>query len=42
MLLDPWGNPYVYKFPGQKGEYDLYSLGEKGKSGDGSAAIGNW
>src|SRR4051812_36026795 len=42
MLLDPWGSPYVYRFPGAKGEYDLYSLGEKGKSGDASAAIGNW
>jgi len=42
MLLDPWGSPYVYKIPGQKGEYDLYSLGEKGKSGDASGAIGNW
>ena len=42
MLLDPWGNSYVYKLPGQKGEYDLYSLGDKGKAGDTAAAIGNW
>ncbi len=26
-LIDPWGAPYVYVFPGQHGEYDLYSLG---------------
>lgn len=32
-LIDPWGNPYVYRFPGQHGEYDLYSLGGDGKEG---------
>lgn len=26
-LVDPWGNAYRYRFPGQHGEYDLYSLG---------------
>lgn len=25
--LDPWGHPYIYKIPGDHGEYDLYSLG---------------
>ena len=30
---DPWGNPYVYKYPGQHGDYDLYSLGADGKEG---------
>lgn len=25
--LDPWGHPYVYKSPGEHGDYDLYSLG---------------
>ncbi len=24
---DPWGNAYVYKAPGQHGDYDLISLG---------------
>lgn len=24
---DPWGNDYQYRFPGQYGPYDLYSLG---------------
>src|SRR3954462_6497499 len=24
---DPWGHPYVYRVPGQKGEFDLYSYG---------------
>jgi general secretion pathway protein G len=30
---DPWGNDYVYKCPGEHGEYDLYSLGADGKEG---------
>lgn len=24
---DPWGRPYQYRFPGQNGDYDLYTLG---------------
>ncbi len=32
-LVDPWGHPYVYRFPGQNGDYDLYSLGADGKEG---------
>jgi general secretion pathway protein G len=42
---DPWGNPYVYVFPGSHGkEYDLYTLGADGQpGGDGvNADIGNW
>jgi general secretion pathway protein G len=30
---DPWGHPYVYRVPGQRGEFDLYSLGRDGKPG---------
>ena len=31
---DPWGNPYVYKFPGEHGdEPDIVSLGGDGKPG---------
>jgi general secretion pathway protein G len=30
---DPWGRPYVYKMPGAKFEYDLYSLGKDGQPG---------
>jgi general secretion pathway protein G len=30
---DPWGRPYVYRVPGQKGEFDLFSLGRDGKTG---------
>ncbi len=32
-LVDPWGQPYLYRFPGEHGEYDLYSLGADGEEG---------
>jgi len=36
---DPWGQPYHYEFPGQNGEFDLYSLGnDNALGGDGEAA----
>jgi len=30
---DPWGRPYVYKIPGQKGDFDLISYGHDGQPG---------
>lgn len=30
LPLDPWGNPYQYKFPGTNADYDLRSLGADG------------
>jgi general secretion pathway protein G len=30
---DPWGNPYVYRSPGQHGTYDLQSYGADGQEG---------
>jgi len=30
---DPWGKPYVYRFPGEHGDYDLLSLGADGEEG---------
>jgi len=30
---DPWGNDYVYTFPGQHGAYDILSYGADGKEG---------
>jgi len=24
--LDPWGHPYQYRFPGQSGDYDLFTV----------------
>lgn len=42
--LDPWGNPYRYRQPGEHGEYDIYSYGTDGQpGGEGIAAdIVNW
>jgi general secretion pathway protein G len=31
--LDPWGNSYQYKYPGENGDYDLYSLGRDNVEG---------
>ncbi len=44
LPLDPWNNPYNYKYPGDNGVYDLWSWGADGKQGgDGeNADIGNW
>jgi general secretion pathway protein G len=30
---DPWGKDYVYKIPGERGEYDLLSYGKDGQPG---------
>ena len=40
---DPWGNPYVYRCPGQHNtsSYDLYSYGPDGQEG-GDDDIDNW
>lgn len=37
---DPWGNEYLYLFPGTHGELDLYSLGPDGQPSEDD--IGNW
>jgi len=31
--LDPWGKPYVYKYPGERGDYDVFSYGKDGQPG---------
>jgi general secretion pathway protein G len=31
--MDPWGHPYVYKSPGEHGEFDLLSYGKDGSPG---------
>jgi general secretion pathway protein G len=30
---DPWGRPYLYRTPGQRGDYDLVSYGKDGQPG---------
>ena len=31
---DPWGNPYVYRSPGEHGAYDILSYGSDGKKAE--------
>ena len=31
--LDPWGKPYLYRAPGEKGDFDIVSLGKDGQPG---------
>ena len=44
LLKDPWGRPYHYDYPGQHGEYDIYSYGADGQpGGEGkNADINSW
>lgn len=44
IRLDPWGQSYHYKFPGEYGEYDLFSLGADNNEGGDSenADIVSW
>ncbi len=37
---DPWGQEYLYLFPGTHSDLDLYSLGPDGQPSDDD--IGNW
>ena len=41
---DPWGRPYVYRYPGEHGDVDLYSYGRDGQAGGKGedADITNW
>jgi len=41
---DPWGNEYSYRFPGQHGEFDVYSLGaDNAEGGDGeNKDVASW
>lgn len=43
-FIDPWGNAYIYRYPGQHGEYDLMSYGAdeaEGGTGEDEDII-NW
>ena len=44
LTKDPWQNEYLYVYPGQHGEYDIYSLGaDAQEGGEGiNADRGNW
>jgi general secretion pathway protein G len=43
-LVDPWGNLFIYRYPGEHGEYDLYSLGaDQVEGGEGeNADVSSW
>ncbi|MBK8208945.1 MAG: type II secretion system major pseudopilin GspG [Rhodospirillales bacterium] len=32
-IVDPWGRQFLYKIPGQHGDYDLYTLGADNAQG---------
>lgn len=32
-VIDPWGRPYRYRYPGEHGVFDLYSLGRDNQEG---------
>ncbi len=38
---DPWGKPYVYRCPGQHGDYDIFSNGPDGVEG-GEDDVASW
>lgn len=42
--MDPWSHAYIYKNPGEHGEYDLLSYGKDGQPGgtDEAEDITNW
>lgn len=35
-IMDPWGRPIEYRFPGEHGEYDLITYGSDGRPGGSS------
>jgi len=41
---DPWGRPFRYKYPGERGDYDLVSLGADGQPGGTgeNVDVSNW
>lgn len=43
-IVDPWGRVFVYRYPGEHGDFDLYTLGaDNAEGGDGeNKDITNW
>ena len=43
-LKDPWGQVYIYRFPGTHGDFDIFSLGrDKAEGGTGEDGdVTNW
>lgn len=42
--VDPWGRAYLYRYPGEHGDYDVWTLGSDGAAGgqDADSDVGNW
>ena len=42
--VDPWGQPYLYLFPGVRGDYDVFTYGADGVAGGtgADADVGSW
>jgi general secretion pathway protein G len=42
--VDPWDQPYQYIYPGQRGDFDVFTFGaDRQEGGEGiNADIGNW
>lgn len=42
--LDPWNREYQYKYPGERGELDIFTYGQDGSpGGEGEDSdVGNW
>ena len=36
--IDPWGHIYVYRSPGERGPYEIVSLGSDGQEGGAGTA----
>lgn len=43
-LVDPWGTAYLYRYPGQSGDFDIYTQGADHREGGERDArdLGNW
>jgi general secretion pathway protein G len=43
-LVDPWGRPYVYRFPGKAGQPEVFSLGRDNAAGgaDEDQDVASW
>jgi general secretion pathway protein G len=41
---DPWGRPYHYRYPGQRGAFDIYSFGADNQEGgdDEDQDVASW
>lgn len=43
-LIDPWGRPYLYKYPGRNGQAEVFTLGRDSAPGGGDEDqdLANW